>query len=143
MTPPSDPASSLPRGRTRAATGLGFVASGLMALLVDMGVLSILTRLVGFSALVARPVGIALAMVVGWLAHRQLTFAVTQPPTLAEFARYAALAWGVAALNYAVFTLGLIALPDAIPEAVLAVASAVAMVASYIGMRYGVFPTTR
>src|SRR5487761_2789231 len=80
--------------------GLGFLVSGLIALGVDMGVTSALTRLAGLSPYLARPAGIALAMVAGWLCHRRLTFDVQAPPSLAEFLRYAAVAWGVAALNY-------------------------------------------
>ena len=119
--------------------GAGFLASGLIALGVDMGVTSALTRLAGFSPYLARPLGIALAMVAGWLCHRRLTFAVKDPPSLAEFARYAAVAWGVAALNYVVYAGELAALPALAPEAALVVSSLVAMAASFVGMKLGVF----
>jgi putative flippase GtrA len=127
------------RRRGLVATGAGFVISGIIALTIDMGVLSLLTRVVGVSALLARPVGISIAMVGGWLAHRHFTFAVQEPPSVAEFGRYAAMAWGVAAVNYGVFTLGLWLFPKLPPEVVLVGASLVAMTASFLGMRYGVF----
>jgi putative flippase GtrA len=119
--------------------GVGFVASGALAFLVDMGVLSALTRGLGVSPFVARPIGIVLAMCVGWMAHRRLTFAVQASPTLAEFAKYVGVAWLAAAINYGLFSLGLWILPTQAPEFMLVASSLGAMTVSYIGMRYGVF----
>jgi len=122
-----------------ARQGAGFLISGLIALAVDMGVTSALTRLAGMSPYLARPVAIFMAMIAGWACHRNLTFAVQAPPSLAEFARYAAVAWGVAALNYAVYA-GILALaPGVPPEAALIASSLVAMTASFLGMKRGVF----
>jgi len=126
-------------GHTPARQGAGFVTSGLIALGVDMGVTSALTRLAGLSPYIARPIAIFLAMIAGWLCHRRLTFAVQTPPTLREFARYAAVAWGVAALNYAVYAGILAASPAVAPEAALVASSLVAMAASFVGMKLGVF----
>jgi putative flippase GtrA len=122
-----------------AAHGSGFVASGLTALAVDMGVLSILTRVFHVSALFARPLGIAAAMVVGWLCNRAWTFRMTGAPTFAEFFKYAAVGWGAAAVNYAIYAGLLFAIPLLPPEAALCASSAVAMIVSYVGMRFGVF----
>jgi putative flippase GtrA len=141
MRPEPDPA---PVRDERIASGLarhgpGFLASGLIAFTVDAGLTSLLTRVAGVSAYAARPVAIAIAMVVAWACHRRLTFKVAGPPTLAEFGRYAAVAWAAAALNYVVYAAILVTVPALPIEVVLAGATAVAMVASYAGMRFGVF----
>ncbi len=87
--------------RAEPASGLrhwlGFLASGLIALAVDATVLEIGVRLFALDPLVARLGAISTAMVAGWLAHRRLTFAITAPATLSEFARYVAAAWVAAA----------------------------------------------
>jgi putative flippase GtrA len=119
--------------------GAGFVASGALAFLVDVGVLSLLTRVFGFSPFIARPIGIGLAMCVGWLAHRRLTFAVQCAPTLAEFVKYAGVAWLAAAINIGLFSLGLWFIPTLAPEFMVVASSFGAMTVSYLGMRYGVF----
>jgi putative flippase GtrA len=121
------------------AQGAGFVASGALAFLVDMGVLSLLTRGFGLSPFIARPIGIGLAMCVGWMAHRRLTFAVQAAPTLAEFAKYAGIAWLAAAINFGLFSLGLWCMPTLAPEFMLVASSLGAMTVSYLGMRYSVF----
>ena len=119
--------------------GAGFVVSGLIAVGVDMAVTSGLTRLLGVSAYLARPAGIALAMVAGWACHRRLTFGVSAAPTAVEFLRYAGVAWTVAALNYAVFAALLYGVAGISPEAALVASSLVAMAASFAGMKFGVF----
>lgn len=127
------------RNRSVVRHGLGFVASGGLAFLVDATVLSALHRGLGVDPFLARLLAIALAMIAGWLAHRRWTFAVAAPPTLAELGRYVALAWTVAALNYAVYALVLLARPATDPLLALIVSSLAAMTASYLGMRLGVF----
>ena len=122
-----------------ARHGAGFLASGLIALAVDAGMTSLLTRAFGVSAFVARPIAIAIAMVVAWACHRRLTFAVKTAPTLDEFGRYAAVAWGAAGVNYAIYAAILLALPAVAPEVALFASSVASMVVSYLGMRFGVF----
>ena len=142
-----DDAAHPEQGQGIVRHGAGFIGSGLAALLVDMGVLSLLTRAFGVSAFVARPVGIALAMLVGWLCQRTFTFLVKTPPSLAEFARYAAVASSAAALNYAIYSAILLLAPrvtDTVvpPEAALVLSSLIAMVFSYAGMKFSVFRNT-
>lgn len=122
-----------------ARHGAGFLASGILALSVDALVLTALYRGLGINPFAARLVAIAMAMVAGWLAHRRWTFAVQRPPSLGEFASYATLAWSVAALNYAVYSAVLLLTVETDPLIALVVASLVAMGASYLGMRFGVF----
>jgi putative flippase GtrA len=129
-----------PRG---AHHWLGFLVSGSAAFATDAAVLVLLTGRLGVPALIARIAAIGTAMVVGWLCHRRLTFAVAARPSLAEFLRYAGLAWAAAALNYVVFALIVLVLPAVPPLVAMAVSSILAMVASYLGMRYGVFRKPR
>lgn len=138
MTQP-DPAHPKGFDHNLARHGAGFIASGLIALCVDAGTTSLLTRGVGLSAFIARPVGIGVAMVVAWACHRRLTFDVQAAPSLSEFASYAAVAWSAAAVNYVIYAAILLALPALAPELALVASSLVSMVVSYLGMRFGVF----
>jgi putative flippase GtrA len=128
-----------PSGASGLKQGAGFLTSGLLAFAVDAVVLKTLTAWGGLSPLVARVFAIAMAMVVGWMAHRRLTFAVSVPPSVMEFLRYAAVAWTAAAINYAIFAAILLVRPGTEPLIALVIASAVAMGIAYLGMRYGVF----
>lgn len=116
----------------------GFVAAGLIALGTDAGVLSALIAL-GVDPFSARLVAIALAMVAAFFAHRRLTFAVTTPPTMSEFARFLAVAWSASAVNYTVYAAVLLAWPSSPPLLALLVATVVSMCVTYIGLRLGVF----
>jgi putative flippase GtrA len=128
----------VPEGQHPARHGLGFLLSGSLAFLTDAAILSLLTWL-GLHPIVARVFAISIAMVVGWRAHRRLTFGLTTPPRLAEFLRYAAVGWTVAAINYGVFALIILALPSTQPLYALVVSSLVAMVFAYLGMRFAAF----
>lgn len=124
---------------TLARQGAGFLVSGLVALGVDMSFTSGLTRIAGLSPYLSRLIGISFAMVVAWILHRRLTFGLSHPPAFAEFLRYAAMAWSVAALNYALYAGLLYGVAGMPPEAALVVASVVAMVVSFLAMKFGVF----
>ncbi len=118
---------------------LGFLISGGIAFVTDVVLSKALHDAVGLAWPISRFIAISIAMVAGWLAHRKLTFAVATPPTLAEFGRYASMAWTAAALNYVVF-LGLLwGFPALEPALAIAIASAVAMAFSYLGMKLAVF----
>lgn len=119
--------------------GLGFLVSGGLAFITDALVLEFLVRSLGVEPIVARLGSISVAMVVGWLSHRRLTFAMSTAPSLGEFVRYAAVAWFSAGVNYAIFVAIILIWPDIFPLAALVVASLAAMVISYIGMRFGAF----
>lgn len=78
-------------------------------------------------------------MVAGWLAHRTMTFAVQSRPTVQEFISYAAVAWTTAAINYASFASILVLRPVTRPLVALIMASMIATVFAYVGMRFGAF----
>lgn len=117
----------------------GFVTAGAVALGVDAVVLTALTEAFGLSPYLARLVSISAAMVVSWQINRRITFAVTEPPTVAEFGRFAAVSWGAQAVNYGVFAAVLVLRPGTPPVIALVAGSLVAMFVSYAGFRFGVF----
>ena len=123
--------------------GAGFALSGGIAFATDALILELLTRLFGLSALLARPIAIACAMVAGWLAHRTLTFRLRTRTSLTEFLAYAAVAWTSAGINYAVFAAILLWRPQTAPLIALVAASLVAMTWAYLGMRFGAFRNSR
>jgi putative flippase GtrA len=128
-----------PGGQHPLRHGLAFLVSGGVAFAVDALVLEALTRGAGVHPIIARIAAIALAMVAGWLMHRTFTFVVQAPPSVAEFLRYAGVAWSASAINYGVFVLVLLAWPAVAPLAALVISSAVAMTFSYLGMRFAAF----
>ncbi|MFM2422559.1 MAG: hypothetical protein RL291_1089 [Pseudomonadota bacterium] len=138
----SDEQNSVPPdedGTSALAKVLGFAASGGLAFLTDAMTLETLTRVFEMHPAIARIIAIALAMVVGWFAHRTMTFQVAHPPTIIEFVRYVGMAWVVAAINYAIFVSILWLWPEVRPLGALVFASLIAMIASYVGMKFGVF----
>ena len=124
----------------RSATGAASSFSGGSAFLVDAGINTALIHLAGLNPFISRLISIGCAMVFAWLMHRRVTFAVAAPPSLGEFARFAAVAGSANALNYAIYAAILLAWP-----ATLAVRRAGGehrpspRAASYLGFRFGVF----
>lgn len=129
----------LPDGQHPVWHGLAFLVSGGTAFAVDATVLTLLTAVFGLHPILARLFAISLAMVAGWLMHRTFTFAVPTPPSFVEYLRYAGVAWTAAAINYGVFVLIILLVPDVLPLAALVGSSLVAMTFSYLGMRFGAF----
>lgn len=121
----------------------GFVLAGLAALAADTAMLTLLTRVFAISPFLARPFGIALAMVVSWSINRTITFAEKNPPTLVEFSKFAGVSITSQIVNYTVFAGLLLAVPALFPEAALFLACFVSMFVSYAGFRFGVFGASR
>ncbi len=117
----------------------GFLFSGGSAFVIDAGINTGLIHFAGLNPFVSRLISIACAMVWAWLMHRRVTFAVTAPPSLGEFVRFAAVAGGANALNYAVYAGILLAWPAVPPLAAMIISTAIATAASYLGFRFGVF----
>ena len=130
-----------PHGRLRHA--LAFLLSGGLAFTADALTLKALTALAGLNPIFARLFAISLAMLVGWLAHRSFTFALSVRPSLAEFLRYIAVGWSVAAVNYGLFVGILLLWPAAEPLLALFLSSLVATLFAYLGMRYAAFRVHR
>jgi putative flippase GtrA len=117
----------------------GFVLAGLAALATDASVLVILTWGAGQSPLLARPIGIMLAMLVSWSINRTVTFSAKAPPSFREFGKFAAVSWTSQAVNYAIFAGVLLSWPETAPLVALILACFVSMFVSYAGFRFGVF----
>lgn len=116
-----------------------FALAGGIGLAVDAAVLALLTSGLGLDPLASRIVSIATAMVATWLVNRTFTFGPSGRAIHAEAARYGGVAIGSALLNYAVFALLMLAVPRLWPLAALGLASATAMVASWLGYSRLVF----
>jgi putative flippase GtrA len=116
----------------------GFVLAGILALTTDALILQGLIH-AGWHPLLARPLAIAVAMVVSWQVNRNVSYAMKTPPTLGEFGRFAAVSWSAQAVNYSVFSAILLLRPGTHPLLALLLASLVAMFVSYFGFRHGVF----
>jgi putative flippase GtrA len=139
MTMDSKWTSAAPGGQHPVQHGLAFLLSGCLAFTVDATILKTLTALAGMHPIAARLIAISIAMVVGWLAHRRFTFRLTTPPSLAEFLRYAAVQWTVAAINYGIFVAIVLAWPTIEPLLGVFLSSLIAMVFAYLGMRFAAF----
>jgi putative flippase GtrA len=117
----------------------GFVLAGVVAMAVDAGTLVILSRFLGMSPFIARPVGILFAMIVSWVINRWIAFAVEASPTWSEFAKFAVASSASITVNYLVFAAILLAVPATPPVVAIVIASMVSMFVSYAGFRFGAF----
>jgi putative flippase GtrA len=118
---------------------LGFLASGITAFIVDGSVLKLLTIVFAVPVLPARVASIAASMVVGWLMHRRFTFRIAARPSWTEFARFTGVAWSTAIVNYSLFVGLLYAWPKLEPLIAVFSAGLIAMVWSYLGLRFAAF----
>lgn len=130
-------------GSSRARHWAGFLFSGALAFTVDAVTMELGIRLLGLPILLARLIAISTAMVVAWLAHRRLTFALDTRPSMREFIRYAAAAWVTSGINYGAFAFILLVHPDISRILALVVSSILATIFAYLSMRYGVFRRSR
>ncbi len=108
----------------------------------DSAILLALENFYGLSPFVARIFSILGAAVVAWFAHRSLSFGVKTKPTFAEFFQFLCLGSGTSLLNYLVFSWLLWAGWVGKSFLAVSISSLVAMVFSYLGMRFGVFRKT-
>lgn len=113
-----------------------FVFVGGLSFIVDAGLLLVFIA-AGLGPFTARALSIAIAMLVAWRLNRALTFGESHDGQLREGSRYAAVALGVAALNYSLFSLILLAVPGCPPVVATAVSTGLCTIASFFG--YGKF----
>ena len=119
--------------------GARFLASGGLAFTTDAAILIALTKGAGLDPYTARALAIGCAMIVGFFAHRRITFVVGTPPTWPEFAKFLSVAISASALNYAIYAGLLYVQPATEPIIALIFATAISMCFSFIGYRFGVF----
>lgn len=117
----------------------GFLTSGTLAFITDVGVTKAVGALTAWPWGICRLLAMPPAMLVAWACHRHLTFAVQQPANVQEFARYVAMAWSAALLNYLLFLAVLWFRPTTDAAIAIGVSSLIAMAYSYLAMRFGVF----
>lgn len=125
--------------KSKIRHGAGFIASGGLAFITDAGILAVLTRGAGLDPFSARIIAIACAMIVAFFAHRRLTFAVKDPPTFTQFGKFLSVAITASIINYAIYAGILLMRPGSEPLLALVAATAISMIVSYVGMRFGVF----
>lgn len=111
--------------------GIGFFA--------DAAMLSLTLAATTLDPLFARLLSIAFALAVTWLLNRYLTFAPSDRGVVAEGARYGGVGMASSAVNYAVYSALLLAIPSMAPLVALAIASIVAMGLSFLGYSRLVF----
>ena len=116
----------------------GFILSGGTAFVVDAGITTLLVHF-GLDRFIARLIGIGVAMVVAWLMHRRVTFAMDAAASWSEFLRFATVAASANALNFVVYSLLLVVFPGLPIIVAIVIATAIATVCSYLGFRLGVF----
>ena len=114
---------------------------GRLAFLVDAAVLKAADRRVRYAPDRSRAsFAISVAMVVGWLAHRRFTFRLVDSSELRASSCVMLLCgWAAAAINYGLFVAIVLARPGIEPLLALFLSSLVAMVFSYLGMRFAAF----
>jgi putative flippase GtrA len=121
----------------------GFLLAGVCALVTDAAILQALTKIAGLGPLIARPAGIACALVVSWWINRTVAFAIETPPTWVEFGKFAAASAAAFTVNYLVFAAILLTYPAVHPVLAIIFASIISMFVSYAGYRLGVFPSPK
>jgi putative flippase GtrA len=120
------------------ARPLRFAIVGVIGFLTDAGSVFALTQ-AGLDPFSARVISIALAMFTTWRLNRAMTFGDSGRSEVSEGARYGVVALAVAGLNYVIYAGLLLAFGQLWPVAATAIASVVAMAASYFGYSRLVF----
>ncbi|MEO0983197.1 MAG: GtrA family protein [Pseudomonadota bacterium] len=109
-----------------------FGAVGVIGAVVDIGLLLGLIAL-GAAPLAGRALSLPAAMFVTWRLNRRFTFGASGRSAAQEGARYAAVAFTAAGVNYAVFAGLMLAWPGLEPALAVVAATLVSMWTSFIG----------
>lgn len=118
-----------------------FALAGSLGFLADAGMLSLLLAATPLGPLPARIIAIAFAMLVTWGFNRAVTFGRSRYPLLVEGARYGGVGILSALVNYAIYAAVILLLPAIQPVVAVVIASAMAMVFSWLGYSRFVFRT--
>jgi putative flippase GtrA len=116
-----------------------FVVAGSIGFLADAAMLALLLVLDAMGPFMARVIAIGFALSVTWVFNRTVTFGRSRFPLLVEGARYGSVGLASAVVNYAVYTLVLLAWPTIHPLFALVAASLAAMALSWTGYARFVF----
>jgi putative flippase GtrA len=131
--------------RQQFAEFLRFGFSGVMGFCVDAGLMHAIMRSTGISPLVARGISFPLALSVTWWLNRNWTFETGRHhEARSQYPRYVAVQLAGFAINYSCFAFLVTYTPlTARPIAALALASALAMLVTYVSSRAFVFASDR
>lgn len=116
-----------------------FLFAGAIGFAVDMVVLWVLLRFALLDPFSARVLAIASAMMCTYAINRTFTFGASHRRVSVEGARYGSVGIASAVLNYAVYSVCLIVIPEMSPYLALILGSGSATVFSYLGYSRFVF----
>lgn len=125
--------------RSEASGFARFCGVGALGFLIDAGLLLWFTQSLGLNPYLARVFSILLALTMTWAMHRNWTFRSGNRGRMSEWSRFAAVNGAGGALNYAVYSAILLALPGTAPLVALAAGSAIALIANFLGARMWAF----
>lgn len=125
--------------RSEAGGFVRYCSVGALGFLIDAGLLLYFIAVIGLDPFLARALSILLALIMTWAMHRNWTFRSGGSARLAELSRFAAVNGGSGGLNYLVYSIILVTLPGTAPLLALAIGSAVALLANYLGSRIWAF----
>jgi putative flippase GtrA len=112
---------------------LSFVLVGGIGFVVDAAVLMLLLRATPLDPFSARLLSVAVALSTTWVLNRRITFGPSSRALIVEGARYGGVGTATGLINYGVYSALLLAFPETPPLTALVLASATAMVFSYLG----------
>lgn len=120
---------------------LRFGLVGVVGFVVDAGVLQALVTLGGWGPVESRAISVPAAVLATWLLNRSITFRDYEGSAWRSLVRYVAVSAAGASVNFAVYTLLVLASSAmaAHPLLPLAVASGVALIVNYLGSRHFAF----
>jgi putative flippase GtrA len=131
-----------PPDRGNSSRFLRFGVVGVVGFVVDAGVLQALVTLADWNPIAARLVSVPTAVFATWLLNRAVTFPESHGgPVLRSLMRYAAVSAAGAGVNFAVYSMLVVASASmaAVPLVPLAIASLVALVVNYLGSKHFAF----
>jgi putative flippase GtrA len=122
-------------------TFLRFGMVGALGFVVDAGLMQALVSLAGWGPVPARAVSIPIAVFATWLLNHSVTFRGHDAPPLRSLARYFAVSAAGAAVNFAVYTVLVLAsvAMAATPLIPLAIASIIALIVNFFGSKHFAF----
>ena len=122
---------------------IGFLAAGGTGFATDAGVLFALTHVGGLDPLLARVFSFTAAVLATWAINRTFAFGASDRSLSEEGVRFGGVALAVGGFNYLVYAGLLLAITSMHPLMALVIASASAMVLSWVGYSRLVFQTGR
>lgn len=126
---PNDPAPPLAPLSRRLRR---FALAGATGFAIDAVLLSVLIRL-GLDPFSARLIAITVSALTTWQLNRRITWSKSQDGVAREGGRYFTVVVSAAAVNYAVYSAVLLALPGTAPLIALVVGTGAAMAFSFLG----------